>query len=271
MVPIWMAWQLCVSTTPTILSRKYARTVLEEHVLPATEYGRRIRLGRKNQTRNGKFLMHAQDPRLFQTYGEFPLDSLDRLLDRALELCTKEESLLSKTHATPLTVVDLGSGCGRLALYMALTRPHWDVHGMELSLDLHREALDAQERAIQGGWLQKQGDGFNNTTTSSLCLHHGAACEFPDLLQQADLIFCYSTAFESSGFSQETSSMLLSNDWNELVSSHCADSIVITTDKSLDSRWKILDRMDVPNPEVWESTGFIHQYRTQRTAPMCGD
>jgi hypothetical protein len=241
-------WSLLLPSIVTGLCslerRNNAAINLQEHILPAGEYARRTGLGRQAQgvMADDDLAIPGQDERLFQTYGEFPLDSLDTLLDRALQHRQQQD------ENRPLTVIDLGSGCGRLVLYMALTRPTWNVHGIELSSILHREALEAHERAIAGGWLQ---------TANSLEFHCGAASQFPDLLRQADLIFCYSTAFESSGFSPETGTMVLGPEWNELLTVN-RKGIIITTDKSLDSRWRIIDRLDVPNPEVFESTGFIH-------------
>jgi hypothetical protein len=243
----WILLPSIVTGLCSLERRNNAATNLQEHILPAGEYARRTRLGRQAQgVVDDDHVIPGQDERLFQTYGEFPLDSLDTLLDRALQ--HQQEDI---DENRPLTVVDLGSGCGRLILYMALTRPTWNVHGIELSSILYREAVEARERAIAGGWLQM---------TSSLEFHCGAASQFPDLLRQADLIFCYSTAFESSGFSPQTGTMVLGPEWNELLAVN-RKGIIITTDKSLDSRWRILERLDVPNPEVFESTGFIHCFQ----------
>jgi hypothetical protein len=73
------------------------------------------------------------------------------------------------------------------------------------------------------------------------------------------LILCYSTAFESAGFSEESEAMLLGHDWPTLFAD--SDGLCITTEEALDptAGWRILDRMDVPNPEVFESTGYIQR------------
>ena len=274
---------ICTNTA-TPLSRDQGKGILQNHILPVTDYDRRTRLGREAQGVVPAAVVKGQDPRLFQTYGEFPLESLDQLLDRALEIrlatvtkATKKNGSIGSKNR-PMTVVDVGSGCGRLALYLALTRPNWHVHGIELFPTLHQEAICAMNRAIHSGLLigldkavddSGGNEGKDLQTTSSarsrISLHQGAASKFADLLGHADLVFCYSTAFESNGFSEQTASMLLGREWNELFTTCCGNErcIVITTDKSLDSAygWTIVDRMDVSNPEVYESTGFIHQFQ----------
>jgi hypothetical protein len=271
----------------------------------------------------------GNDSRLFDTYGEFPLTSLNLLLDRALELWTTimttvstvSEDAASQSPAAATqqrcTFIDLGSGCGRLALYLALSRSSslgdngggggggypntvWNVHGIEQSTALHQEALRAADLAADLGHLEKHvsaGSRCDATATifdmdtnaetnptvsyilnknklwdthdeTCLELHLGSAADYIFLLQQADIIFCYSTAFASSGFSPDASALILSREWNNWLvaaasqrSSSSRPCLVITTDKALDPRfgWKILDRITVPNPEVWESTGYIHQ------------
>jgi len=267
-----------------------AARMMDGHILPATEKGRRIQLG-NHQLRGDGEAVHGQDPILFETYGEFPLPSLDVLLDRAeelLQLREQEQELrngalsslpdaLQKDHGSRRrTIVDVGSGCGRLALYMALSRPNWDVYGVEISPVFHQEAVEAVHRAVKQGCLQiiseeEDDDNSNDTdgsvstntatTHSRLVLHCGPAQEYTSILQKADIIFCYSTAFESAGFSEESAALLLGNDWNVLFADTSTDCLCITTDKALSPNhgWRILDRIDVPNPEVLESTGYIQQ------------
>jgi len=249
----------CSATTGS-LSRTEAATLMDEFVLPAAEKGRRIALG-AHQLVDG-VAVDGKDPVLFETYGEFPLPSLDSLLDRAEELFGAEQSYSATARRK---IVDIGSGCGRLALYMSLSRPTWDVYGIEISPVFHAEAVLAVKRAIEQGLLKNVED---DTTTCSnpdnngrLVLHCGPAQNFSDILQEADLIFCYSTAFESAGFSEESAALLLGHDWTSLMADTRSSSLCITTDKALNPAygWRILDRLDVPNPEVFESTGFIQK------------
>lgn len=253
--------------TTTILSRSEAKNVLNNYVLPESQYGSRIALGTKAQNLNDeRGVLTSNDPVLFETYGEFPLESLDVLLDRA-------ETFLPTNDER--TVVDLGSGCGRLALYMALSRrPLWNVHGIEISPTFHREATEAVDRGAEGGWLEvlrrsKESSGLlslpetpTDGDSNLLSLHLGPAAEYARLLQKSDIIFCYSTAFESSGFSEQVSALLLGHGWNELLTKNCHENaICITTDKALNPAygWSIVDRIDVSNPEVFESTGYIQR------------
>jgi hypothetical protein len=340
-------------------SRSEAADLMDTVLLRSDDKGERMQLtstlSTTTTTRNGDesasasasaavaagMAVAGNDPRLFDTYGEFPLTSLDILLDRALELwattttTTTTLPTVSEDAASPApqsaaqqrrTVIDLGSGCGRLALYVALSRslslganngsgggsvgvngyPNtaWNVHGIEQSTALHQEALRAADLAVDLGHLEKHLSpakslceatatilDTNAETTSTMpnslnsdrkhldspdetCrleLHLGSAADYISLLQQADIIFCYSTAFASSGFSPDASALILGREWNDWLvaavghraggSSSHRPCLVITTDKALDPRfgWKILDRITVPNPEVWESTGYIHQ------------
>jgi hypothetical protein len=255
---------LMTCTVSNRLGREQAVQVMNRDILPATEYGKRIQYGRDAQgIKEGQAISNF-DPVLAKTYGEFPLKSLDILIDMAV------------THLPPTTgksvqFVDVGSGCGRLCLYTALTRGEdcvstsntkpWKVHGIEIYDLLHQEAIRARDAAFEKGWLQETEGDDDPAAANSLSLHLGPAEDFSDsVLKHADLIFAYSTTWTNSGFSPGISAMILSDDWNRLFSDSCKSGcVVVTTDRALDPRfgWKMLDRLDVPNPEVFESTGFI--------------
>ena len=72
--------------------------------------------------------MMSDDPRLARTYAEFPLESLDLLLDRACTYLSQDTVNIDD----PLTMVDIGSGLGRIVFYSALTRDskkaNWEIH-----------------------------------------------------------------------------------------------------------------------------------------------
>jgi hypothetical protein len=289
------------------LSRTEAATVLNTHALPVTQKTARMQLATKSSdgVNDGCHVLLGSDPSLYDTYGEFPLSSLDILLDRFDELRQKFETddrsacgdninNSNNSGEFPkrrMNVIDLGSGCGRIAIYMALTRPGWNVHGIEQSASLHLEALHALQRtAVHDSFFVQphQHESADSSTlfpekifsplsscnshSSELTLHHGPASLFSSLLHSADLIFSYSTAFESSGFSKAATALILSQEWNDLLSPPCSTNAAtnhestslwcITTDKALDSRkgWEIVDRVDVDNPEVIESTGFIQRF-----------
>jgi hypothetical protein len=136
------------------------------------------------------------------------------------------------------------------------------VHGIEISRILHEEALRAALAGLDQGCMAPHlhHDDDNEHEKNRFVLHLGAAQEFPWLLQQADIVFCYSTVWETAGFSQELGAIVLNQEWNELLSNHCRPgTIVITTDRCLDPRhgWKLLERLDVDNREVAGSTGYI--------------
>ena len=195
---------------------------------------------------------------------------MDILLDRAQDFLPNK-SAANEQQQQQRAVVDLGSGCGRLALYMALSRPAWNVHGIEISPTFHQEAAQSVSRGVAGGWLElvrEPNDLLSLPETeidsSLLSLHLGPAAEYANLLRQADVIFCYSTAFEACGFSQSSAALILGPEWNELLTTNCHEqAICITTDKALDptTGWTILDRIDVPNREVVESTGYIQKLK----------
>jgi hypothetical protein len=263
------------TTAPTILSRLEAAIAVNEILLPQQEYGQRIALGRRAQgisssaddnDETSSLLLQAKDERLYQTYGEFPLSSLDCLLDCASSLHSK----LFDSKNDRLTVVDLGSGCGRLVYYLGLSRPNWIVHGIELSPLLHQEALVAQDRALSCGLLRPFSLSSSTVSTPSgrISFHKGPADELGDILLAADIVFAYSTAWECQGFSPETGTMILSDEWNQLFRKYCSQAIVITTDRSLNAKeWTIIDRVEVPNPEVWNSMGYLQVFRNENEAP----
>jgi len=83
------------------------------------------------------------------------------------------------------------------------------------------------------------------------------------LLKDADILFMYSTAFSSSHFDPGVGALILDDDeWSKPLSMLCHNGCVaITTDKALNPRygWILVDRIDdVPNPEVYGTTGYIH-------------
>jgi hypothetical protein len=251
---------LMASSVSNRLSREQAVQVLDRDVLPATDYGKRIKVGRDAQGIVVGQAISSLDPVLAKTYGEFPLESFDILMDAAI-------THLPQTNGKSVQFVDVGSGCGRLCFYTALTRGDassskpWKVHGIEIYDLLHQEATRARDAAFEKGWLQEAQGDDDTAVVNSLSLHLGPAEDFSEsILKHADLIFAYSTTWTNSGFSPTVSAMILSDEWNRLFSESCKPGcVVVTTDRALDPRygWKVLDRLDVANPEVFESTGFV--------------
>jgi hypothetical protein len=283
---------------PERFSRSDAIKILEDELLPRGDYGRRIKLGRlaqgmdnnsddsdnSNRKNGAVSFLRADDPSLAQTYGEFPLSSLDTLIDRALGHCRERNA---GGRLGPWHFVDIGSGCGRLCAYTALTRGgtdgvSWNIHGIELAPLLHQEAVSVQQRSVERGYARvdtmRDGLDLHQGNHNVWQLHQGPVLDFVQtpVMRNAQLLFCYSTTwttsppvtsmlFQEGGLhanSLGVGSLILSHEWCQWLEEACPvpGTIVITTDRALDPRfgWKIIDRIDVPNPEVWESTCYIH-------------
>jgi len=240
-----------------VLSHQDCQDLMDGVILPATQYGDRIEVGRDAQGLKvaSGVAVSPQDPRMFLTYGEFPLTSLDVLLDLALPYVVSSQRI---------NMVDVGSGCGRIALYASLTRgtlqQPWQVHGIEISPVLHHEAVQALSKAYEGGNIQE----YHPNSFSSIFLHAGAAEEWTEVLGQCNLVFAYSTAWPTKGFSEEWGAMIIGQEWSGLLSKACPNGcVVVTTDRALDPQhgWELVERLDVDNREVMGSTGYVHVLR----------
>lgn len=246
------------ASIPRVLSRADGQELMDNVILPSNAYGNRIEVGRDAQgLRAGSGVpVNPQDARMFLTYGEFPLHSLDELLDLALPYVANPQSI---------SMIDVGSGCGRLALYAALTRgspqQSWNVHGIEISPILHHEAVQALSRAMNGGHAVDYQPQPGNNSCCNLFLHAGAAQEWKQVFATGHVVFAYSTAWETNGFSEEMGAMVIGREWSGLLSESCPNgSVAITTDRALDPAygWQLVDRLNVDNREVMGSTGYIH-------------
>jgi hypothetical protein len=242
------------------LSRVEAQSSLDDKLMPKKYYGNRIGLGRDAQGIDGGTALKPDDPRLSMTYAEFPLSSFDILVDLGLKYLPSSQDRPGIT-----TFVDIGSGCGRLILYLAMSRfspsddAGWNIHGIEISNLLHGEAIQYLEEAVKQNIFSFEEGGSN-----SLSLHLGAAEDSSHLFGRADCIFAYSTAFSAKSFSPELGALLLDPEWSSLLSESCKPGCVaITTDRALDPAcgWELVDRLDVENQEVFGSTGYIHILR----------
>ena len=242
------------------LSREEGLAVVNNCLLTLDEYWARVTAAKDAQGFALSTVILGDDPRLCFSYGEFPTQSTDALIDLAL------------THVPPIEgtveMLDLGSGCGRLVCYFALTRgtleQPWSVQGVEISSTL----TDIASRAVMTGMSQnlfiKNDDGTDMHGHNTLALHLGAAEDLADVISHADLIFAYCTTFKTDGFSEELGAMILDQQWSQLLANSCRKGcVVITTDRVLDPRhgWQLLDRLDVDNREVMGSTGYIQVLR----------
>ena len=270
---------------PNVVSRSDGQQIMDDILMPSKKYGDRIGWGRDAHDLSG--LIASDDPRLGMTYGEFPLCSFDSLLDLGLDQIQQQRRTNEDndndddTEKRKTVLVDLGSGCGRLVLYSALTRGGggqseeetkkqrpWEVHGIEIAQLLHEEGLKVIINGIENGWFSQQHvsttqseDNQQRQQSNFFSLHLGPVEEYTSLLNDADIIFAYSTAFPAETFSTTLGAMILGVEWSQLLSEACKEGCVaITTDRALDPTygWNLLERLDVDNKEVFGSTGYIH-------------
>ncbi len=77
-----------------------------------------------------------------------------------------------------------------------------------------------------------------------------------------DLIFAYLLVWDRSNvqlYNHELGAMILSSNWLSTLALMCPGGcVVIMTNRVLDpnNRWKLLDRMEVKNPCLWDSVGY---------------
>jgi hypothetical protein len=244
--------------------------LINERLYPQNEYRNREKISSTIYNRNS--VLSASDPQLSFTYAEFELQSMDELLD----LATKEyQRYHNERH--PKILIDLGSGCGRLLLYSSLcfqeqqegngdwsaaSSPAWkEVHGIEIIRELHLHTISVLEQAIQDGYIDSENNHKSSTETETLIhLHNGPASDFKHVLSKADIIFCYSTAFDSDGFDTEIGAMVLADEWSKLLADACKPGcVVVTTDRALKPShgWELKHFLDVYNKIFLDSRGYI--------------
>lgn len=259
-LPIALRAAKISASVPNRLSREEGLAVVNNCLLSLDEYWARVTAAKDAQGFALSTVILGDDPRLCFSYGEFPTHSTDALIDLAL------------THVPPnegtVEMLDLGSGCGRLVCYFALTRgtleQPWSVQGVEISSTLTDIASHAVMTGMSQNLFIKNDDGTDMRGHNTLALHLGAAEDLTDVISHADLIFAYCTTFKTDGFSEELGAMILDQQWSQLLANSCRKGcVVITTDRVLDPRhgWQLLDRLDVDNREVMGSTGYIQVLR----------
>lgn len=238
-----------------LLTREDAQNAMSQ-LFPAEQFDQRMNLGRDAQGLTNDDAVHGNDPRLAFTYAEFPLESFDTLIDAGLQVMGDPEPSAKTTR-----LVDLGSGCARLVLYAALSRG-WDVQGIEIGRELHNKALTVLEKGIRCGYFKNEIDEQNIEGATILL---GDASAYPNILASADIVFAYSTVFPAAEqFNVDLGALVLRPEWSQMLASECQEGCVaITTDRALDPQfgWELIERMDVENPEVFGSMGYIHILR----------
>jgi hypothetical protein len=278
------------------LGRADAQSLLNDpEFLPSGEYGDRIVFGRQAAEKEHGGgdddeevgIMFSDDPRLARTYAEFPLESLDILLDEAVRHLPTETTYSNDAGAA-VNMVDIGSGLGRIVLYSALTRgthetgkngddddnnnnSNWEVRGIEISSSLHNKALEFVQTGVDREIFEEnaieENDGDDRRSlgsSNSFSFHCGSAIDESgrSLLEHAHLVFAYSTAFKATGFDPDVGALILdTEEWSLPLSKACPDGcVVVTTDRALNPNlgWRVVERLEVPNPEVLGTTGYIH-------------
>ena len=281
------------ATTKKSYNRTTAQAIVTQFLCPPNEELQRSAAGLEafDEGGLGGGAIKCDDPRTEYTFDQFPLESFDLLIDRALDHVEQ-----SSQHKT---IVDLGSGCGRLVFYASLTRERWNVHGVEIGTQLHALAVNSLQRGVEKGWLIQSSSTNSNDLmeeehlddySSKIQFHNANAILSQDpyykfttmqssqddeedsdtsssciqsLLAKTSLIFAYSTVWETDPlqpFNEELGAMILSPKWSKTLASTCHNGCVaVTTDRALnpDDGWILVDRMDVENPSVWGSTGYI--------------
>jgi hypothetical protein len=293
----------------TRIDRSKAQQITSEILCPPREERDRNNAGMQAfDTASDQYrgnVIENNDPRTQYTYGEFPFDSFDLLVDKALELMKQRrtgEGLGTNHHGNKQVMVDLGSGCGRLVFYAALTRNSegsreekqlsdeesatWDFHGVEIGSKLHSLAVNSLERGLDNGWFTNA--YCEDDSRSKIVFHNGNALLVEDpyfpsatedvesnnnnaatnksiqsLLSHTTLLFAYSTVWETDiaqPFNPDLQAMILSPKWSQTLASLCPNGcIAVTTDRALNPQdgWRLLDSMEVENPSVWGSVGYI--------------
>lgn len=260
-------------TTSTVQSwpRETSREIIDQKLFPTSEYVDRMNVGRDSQFQAGDASsfgsIAANDPRLSLTYHEFPLSSMDALISLA-SLEFKNEN-----GREPNVLVDLGSGCGRLVFYSALLQKSsteedchvalWEeVHGVEISSLMHSYAGRVVERGVELDFFRNdRGDECRpEQTCTNIYFHQGPASQCANVLHKADIIFCYSTVFDTEGFDPEVGTLILAKEWSQMLSEVCKKgTVVVTTDRALNPSygWALRQSMEVENKSLMGSVGYI--------------
>jgi hypothetical protein len=265
--------------TSSSFDSEQATLLMDTLFYPPSERKDRYNAGAKGQNLQRGEILSPNDPRLSLAYEEFPLHSFERLFRRAKELRNEHhssENAADEESGTRVSTprakfVDLGSGAGRLVVYGALINggvSGWDVHGIEILSELHNVAHDIVNRAVSQqifSLSRSDGDRRSEEThgVGSIQLHLGSAktCASKGILKDTDILFCYSTVLPAPDFCLEWGAPMLSSEWSDLLSTSCPKGcLVITTDRVLnpDHGWLLLDKMEVDNPALFGSTGYIH-------------
>lgn len=265
-----------------------AISIIDNILFPTNQYKQRLKIARDAQFKElsgsegggPNQVLSASDPILSFTYDEFPPLSMDQLLDIAID-----EYKHLHDGLQPNVLVDLGSGCGRLVLHAALCEERGTnnnnkdcqdkdavghdfafqhVHGIEISEELYDIGIDSLEIGTKEGYFVQNDDNdvnnYNDNKNPSVQLHLGAADEMANILNQADIIFSYSTVFPTKGFDEELGAMILADEWSKMLADKCKKGcVVVTTDRALNPScgWQLKQSLSVENPKLFGTIGYV--------------
>ena len=88
-------------------TREEVQTFMDDVLMPKKSYSERIGLGRDAQGIDGSSALNPDDPRLEKTYAEFPLSSLDQLIDSSFKYLENDGRPKNDDN---INFVDIGSG-----------------------------------------------------------------------------------------------------------------------------------------------------------------
>ena len=263
------------SSTIKLYPQEEAIEIIGSTLFTSSELGTRIRIGRDAMGLTAGEALSNNDKRNFFTYGEFPLESFDELFHRAIQHFYERND---HDQSKPIKIVDVGSGCGRLLMHAALNSEYssskLDIHGVEISSEMHEYACRIVDRGVEQGLFQQteskdQNHNYNNDdTTPATCtrtqmtLHNGSAQDLSHIFSDADIIFAYCSVWETGGFAIEERAMLMGRDMTDALAKSCKHGCVaVMTDRLLLDEgsvgWEYVDSLEVENPDLLGSTGYF--------------
>lgn len=215
-------------------------------IYPDAELGYRVELGRRAQGLVPGSVLRPTDPEQDRTYGEFDLHGMASILDVA-----------ARGLEEPISFCDVGSGMGRLALFVALKFPEWRVRGLEISALLHGEAIARAQRA----------ENISLVASNRLAFECRDFLASPPTLSDVNCLFLYSTVFPCA-YSPAHPYPILDESWTKSITAVLHSSRrqlhrVITIDRALDpaAGYKIVDILPgIPNRETAGSVAYIHEF-----------
>jgi hypothetical protein len=220
------------------------------------------------------------------TYGEFPLSFYQDVLYIMADLLLHDGGAgEANTHSSVIgskrggTLVDLGSGVGRLTLAAALLAPPnvWkESVGLEIVSEHHASALDAQEEALYSGLLPlptqdpsaaaatTTTDAVSNApiTTTSFILGDCFDPALAGILHGTTAVFAYSTTWVYD----DPTTLVMGELSKNLAQSLDDGTVVAMTDRRLPSPFVLCHSLTGKNPEKGgpEATSTVHIYRLMK-------